>query len=174
MSGRRVTSAFCLLAGAVLAIGSRFFWTQEHSPTRDSIAVVGRRLPPLPVVDSSGNHVDLSQVVPGRRTVIAFFSSSCRTCRVVLPELHPFPDSLRLLLVSEDATNSTGEASGPGFEGVITFRDRRSVFVRSFPLSPLPTILFVDERGILRGGFAGVQGREQVQARLQKFAEGDL
>jgi hypothetical protein len=118
--------------------------------------------------------VDLSQVVPGRRTVIAFFSSSCRTCRVVLPELHPFPDSLRLLLVSEDATNSTGEASGPGFEGVITFRDRRSVFVRSFPLSPLPTILFVDERGILRGGFAGVQGREQVQARLQKFAEGDL
>jgi len=175
MSGRRrAASALCLLAGALLGLGSRCYWIRDHAPTPGSIAVSGRRLPALPVADSAGNMVDLSQLVPGRRTVIAFYSSSCHTCQVVLPELRPFPPGLRLLLVSEDAASPSRGAADAGLAGATLFHDRKSALTRSFPLTPLPTILFVDEQGVLRSFLVGAHGRDRVQAKLKAFAEGGL
>jgi hypothetical protein len=121
-------------------------------------------------VDAYGNRVDLSKALAGRRSVIAFYSASCHACRVVLPELQPFPSELSLLLVSEEA-DSFDDSGISGNGAALLFHDRYSAFARSFPMSPLPTILFVDERGILRAGLAGEQARHRVQTRLTEFAE---
>jgi hypothetical protein len=146
----------------------------HRRPAPDLIAVVGKRLPPLVVTDPAGSTVDLAKLAQGRRTVIAFYSSSCHTCQVVLPELRPFPPVLELFLVSEEARISPGGPSVLGFDRALLFHDSNSVLSRSFPMSSLPTILFVDEQSVLRGGMVGGQRRDRVRTKLQEFVEGGL
>ena len=173
ISARRALSAICLLLVLSAAAWVRFHWIPRRAPAGGSIAALGRKLPPLPVADASGRLVDLSRAVIGRRTVIAFYSASCHVCQVVLPELRPFPQALDLVLVNEESGETPGK--GPetlGFERASQFQDPDGVFFRSFPLSPVPTILFVDEHGVLRSRLIGSQGRELVQGQLWGFAEG--
>ena len=168
---RRLVSVLCLFTGMTLAGYARFFWVRGHAPTRSSIARLGRQLPALPVVDASGTEVDIGKVALGSKSIIAFYSASCHVCQAVLPELHPFPPSLRLLLVDEEAGNSIESPHGLGIGRALVFQDRNNVLARSFPMSGVPTILFVDERGVLRGGLVGQHARGLVQRRLREFAE---
>ncbi len=50
------------------------------------------------------------------------------------------------------------------------FFDRNGVLARSFAMAGLPTILLVDEGGVLRDGLVGAHGRDLVQRRLREFA----
>lgn len=168
---RRVVSGLCLLTGVVLAGYARFFWVRGHAPTPSSIARLGKALPPLPVVDISGRLVDVGKASLGSKSIIAFYSASCHVCQVVLPELQPFPPALRLLLVNEEAGNSSETPNTLGLEKALQFHDRDRVLFRSFPMSGLPTILFVDERSVLRDGLAGEHARGLVQKKLKEFAE---
>ncbi len=171
-AGGRAACGLVLLAGAVLAGHLRFFWLRSHAPSADSVARLGKELPSLPVVDASGNPVDLKAAVLGSRSVIAFYAESCRICQLVLPELKPFPPSLRLLLVNEEKHSLDDPARGPGLENARMFHDRHQVLSRSFPMCGVPTVLFVDERGVLRMGLVGQHARGLIQARLKEFAGG--
>jgi hypothetical protein len=160
-------SLLLMTALAGYAGATRF---RAHRRDSGSVARLGRQLPSLWVVDAWGNRVDLSKAAVGRRSVIAFYSASCRACQVVLPGLYPFPPELSLFLVSEGGDprdDSAGSTRAPA----LLFHDREGVFARSFPMSPLPTIVFVDERGIVRAGLAGERTRDKVQAGLKKFVE---
>jgi len=165
---RRVVSGLCLLTAMALAGYARFFWARAHAPTPGSIARLGKVLPPLLVADASGGLVDVGKASLGSKSIIAFYSASCHVCQVVLPELQPFPSTLRLLLVNEE----TGNSSQPpyGFEKALQFHDLNHVLSRSFPMSGIPTILFVDEQGVLRDGMVGEHARGLVQEKLREFA----
>ncbi len=169
-AGRRAACGLVLLAAAVLAGYVRFSCLRDHAPSTGTVAGLGKELPSLPVVDASDNPVDLKTAAMGSRSVIAFYAASCRVCQLVLPELKPFPPSLRLLLVNEDKESPPELPHGPGLEDARIFRDRDKVLSRSFPMCGVPTILFVDERGVLRIGLVGQHARGMIQARLKEFA----
>lgn len=171
MNVRRTGAGLCLLAGIALVGYARFFWASAYAPTAGSIAKLHRELPPLPVIDAAGKEVDLAKAARGAKSVIVFHSLSCPVCRTVLPELQPFPASLRLLLVTEGALNPAADRNFAGTAGALQFSDPNRVLFRSFPMSSLPTVLFVDERGYLREAWVGARARGRLAGRLIEFAD---
>lgn len=161
---RRFVAAVCLLVGIGGVAQFRFHF-DAASP--GSMVRLGRTLPPLRV-DGSGTEFDLRQVIAGRKSIIIFYSPACRICADELPALLPFPEGLRLIMVSE--TRLPGHGSPPLLPGAVFFYDRWNILQRSFATRALPTILFIDESGILRAGLVGSHPREVVQARLREFA----
>jgi hypothetical protein len=172
MAVRRLSAGLFLLASITLVGYAWFFWAGAQIPQAVAIAAIDRELPPLPVVDACGERSDLRDVARGRRSIIVFYSPSCRLCRTVLPELQPFPPSLHLLLVNEGEARPAGQEHPPGFAGALHFRDPNRVLFRSFPMSALPTVLLVDERGILRDAMVGARSHGRLAGRLIAFAVG--
>jgi len=165
---RRILSGLCLCAAILLAGYARLSWVRTHASTPALIARLNRMLPSLPVTDASGRAADVRTVVMGSRSVIAFYSPSCHVCQTVLPELRPFPATLRLVLVNEEARKSLPPQDT--MDEALEFRDSNRAFSRSFPMSGLPTILFVDEQGILRAGLVGEHARGLLRPMLKEFA----
>jgi thiol-disulfide isomerase/thioredoxin len=161
---RRLAAASCL----VLGIGGAAYMKLHFGPAAmDSLARLGKPLPSL-VVDAAGTAADLKELVAGRRSVIVFYSPTCQVCRETLPALQPFPVTLQLIMVSESSAEVDPEARR--FPQASLFFDRWNVLKRSFAIAALPTILFVDERGVLRDGMVGSYRREWVQRKLTEFA----
>lgn len=167
---RRATAATCLLLGLAVVIGLAIR-IRADAPHQNSIARIGRVLPSLPVVDGSGRVVDLSKVASGRKTIIVFYSPDCQVCEGELPELRPFPPGLGLFIVNEEDRSSSEKFNSLGLKYNAMFYDRDRVLNRSFPLAGLPTILFVDERGVLRNGLVGAHEKDLVQQKLKEFAQ---
>jgi hypothetical protein len=109
--------------------------------------------------------------VLGRRSVIVFYSDSCHSCQEVLPELLPFPRSLRLIMIDEAEGEAQDRTHTAGLETALHLRDPNRVLLRSFPMSAMPTILFVDEQGILRDALVGARARGRLQQKLIEFAD---
>ena len=162
---RRVKAATFLLVGCgiFLAIKS---WIPATGDSK-TLARIGHPLPPLRV-QLSGTAVDLRDITSGRRSVIVFYSPSCKTCRSELPSLRPFPESLLLVMVSE---SDSAKHEGLDFDDAVFCYDRWRVLTRSFAAAALPTIAFVDENGILRGGLLGSHEPGLLQRRLKEFAD---
>lgn len=158
-----------ILAGAVLAAGivaaGYLLQGEIRSAVRRPAVRLHQPLPPL-VVDRDGTDVDLADLVRGERTVVVFHSDSCRVCREMMPALEPPPRGLRLILVSaEKIAARAADGAPPG-----VYWDRHGALSRTF--AALPTILFVDEKGMLESGITGRRSREFVRERLERFASG--
>jgi len=169
MLRRRLVAASCLLAGLIAVVSAKV-WLGTHSASPQSAARIGHNLPALPVVDASGKTVDLSKLAAGEKTVIAFYSPTCHVCEQELPELLPFPKALRLVMVSESGDLKAETAQAMGLPAAGVFYDANGVLSRSFAMAGLPTILLVDERGVLRDGLVGAHARALVQRKLAAFA----
>jgi hypothetical protein len=167
---RQIISGLCLLAGIGLAVYSDFLRVRAFPPARDLTVRPGRELPHLPVVDSRGNPEDLGNASPGGKRIIVFFSPACDTCRTVLPELHSIPREIRLLLVDVGEENSSESPEILGLPGTELFRDPHGTFRRAFSVPILPTILFVDERGILLDGLVGAHALGLVQNKVRELS----
>ena len=164
-SRRRILAALCLAAAAVAAVFLRIQLAPGSAETMLR-ARIGHPLPALTVENSEGT-VDLGKWVTGTRSVIVFYSPACETCKRALPALQPFPDSLRLILINESPDEAGKEL--PGSPGAAYFHDRQKSLSRLFAVPALPTILFVDESGILRDGIAGFYRRAFVQQKLENY-----
>jgi thiol-disulfide isomerase/thioredoxin len=163
---RRFSAALCLVIGTGVAVYLAK-WIHFASADPQSLARLDQPLPPL-VVDASGVDVDLRKFAAGIRCVIVFYSPSCHVCREILPALQPFPASLRLIMVNESTEPEDPKVTG--FPGAALFHDRWRVLSRSFAMPTLPTIIFMDEEGILRDGLVGSHERRFVQQKLKEFA----
>ncbi|MGH9898534.1 MAG: TlpA family protein disulfide reductase, partial [Pyrinomonadaceae bacterium] len=106
----RIIAALCLLVGAIaiINVGLRI---RNHTPRQSSIARIDKTLPSLPVVDVTGRVLDVSKIGLGTRTIIIFYSPSCKVCERELPKLQPFPSNLRLVMVNEETEGSTEKFS---------------------------------------------------------------
>lgn len=160
-----------LLAGAVLAAGivaaGYLLQGEIRSAVRRPPVRLHKPLPPL-VVDRDGTDVDLADLLRGERTVVVFHSPSCRVCREMMPALDPLPPGLRLVLVRSGKEEARAADGAP--RGLDACWDRHGDFARAFVA--LPTLLFVDERGVLVSGITGRRSREFVRERLERFASG--
>ena len=165
-SRRRIAAALCLLIGTSVVAYTKI-WVHFRSARAHSVARVGKPLPSL-TVEASGIAIDLKECIAGRRSVIVFYSPSCRTCKEELPALLPFPATLRLILVNESRARDSSDILG--FSGVPLLNDRWGVLSRSFGIRGIPTMIFVDENGILRDGLVGSHKRTLVQEKLKEFA----
>jgi hypothetical protein len=163
---RRIAAALCLIAAIVAAIFLRIQLAPGSVDTK-LLARIGHPLPAL-IVEGSEGVADLGKLAPGTRSIIVFYSPSCKTCERVLPALQPFPSLLRLILVNESPDE--GSEAWSGFPDAVHFYDRQKILSRLFAAPALPTILFVDESGILRDGIVGFYQRAYVQRKLQDFA----
>jgi hypothetical protein len=168
---RRFLSGLLLIVGLVLAAYGKWQAARDFTPLAGGRAILGRQLPVFPVTDDSGKDVDLAAAVLGKRSIIAFYSASCSSCRRTLPELNPLPPNLNLVLVNEEAGSSVDIRTVPGFDKAWLFHDRSRVLARALPLAAIPTILFVDEAGILRDGLMGRQAPGSIRSKLARFAE---
>jgi len=166
---RRILAGIVLLGGAVAAV-ALFLWIRPLVPRSTSIARIGAILPAFPVVDRSGRVVDASKARLGKRTIIVFYSPSCDVCRSELPKLQPIPPGLDLIMIDISGSPSE-EADSSGFHCDALFHDRDRVFERSFSMTSLPTVLFVDERGVLDAALAGEHPRDLVRDKLTGFAK---
>ncbi len=169
MAVRRAGSVLLLVAALALA-GYAKFRAASFRQTGSRVARLNRELPPLPVIDSDGREVELGKVSRGSKSVIVFYSPSCPICRAVLPELRSFPGSLKLLLVREEAGERAGSREAFSIANALHFIDSNRVLLRSFPMSAVPTVLFVDEAGFLREAWVGSRVRGHLAARISAFA----
>jgi hypothetical protein len=160
---RRIIAALCLSAVVAAAVFLGI-WVDPGSENAKPLARIHAPLPPLTVENSEGA-VDLNAFISGKRSVIVFYSPSCEACKKVLAALHPIPDALHLILVNESP-----DESGSGFRDAAQFHDRRRMVSQFFAAAALPTILFVDEAGVLRDGIVGLYGRGFIQRKLKNFA----
>lgn len=165
---KRLTAAFALLVG-IAAFGGLVLQIRARSPRPESVARVGRALPVIPVTDASGQVWDVSKAGIGAKTIIVFYSTTCDVCEKELPKLRPFPPGLRLIMVNE-VDNSSDEIDRLGLPYTGLFHDRDRVF-KKLSFSPaLPTILFVNEQGVLSGALVGEHSPEVLQGKLMDFA----
>jgi len=137
----------------------------------NSVARVGHVAPELRVRLEDGSDARLSSLLQGRRTVVVFHSPECGVCVLTLPALEPFPASLQRFMVDVSGNlAATGRipATGPRYLAA-----DRPIVQRLFPFSGLPTIVFVDESGVIRAGLAGSQPPGRIQKELLAFANGD-
>jgi hypothetical protein len=162
---RRILAALGLAAAMVAA--GYFLWIRVQSTSPQSRARINRPLPPL-VVASAGAEVDLRAFAAGARRVIVFYSPACHICKEVLPSLQPFPSNLRLIMVTESSDPNDPDIAG--LPATALFYDRWRVLSRVFSAAALPTFLFVDGSGVLRGGLVGRHERLFVQQKLKEFA----
>ena len=162
----RVLAAALLIV--VVAVGVALA-LRAHVPRRSAAVRIGSILTALPVVDSSGSLIDAAKTGSGKKTIIIFYSPSCEICHSELPKLQPVPAGLRLVMINVSGAFSE-QANTGGLEYDAMFYDRDRVFERSFPMPALPTVLFVDEQGVLIAALAGAHQREVVQRKLSEFA----
>jgi hypothetical protein len=165
-SRQRIFAALCLAAAVVAAVFLRIQLAPGSAET-SSLACIGHPLPALTVESSEGT-VDVGKLTAGARSVIVFYSPACETCERALPALRPFPDTLRLILVNESPDEAGKELSG--FPGAAYFSDRQKILSKLFAVPALPTILLIDESGILRDGIVGSYRRAFIQQKLENFA----
>jgi len=168
MNLRRSLSALVLLVLATLTVGAA--WKVRHKiPRRDSLVRVGQPLPSLVVFDRMGKAFDLSAMEPGKRRVVIFYSPSCDVCQKELPELSPFPPELTAIYVKEEKEHAPVDDPF-GMEATNRLTDRNDVLKRAFMIPGLPTVLFIDEHGIVRDGLVGAHATGSAHQKLEQFA----
>jgi hypothetical protein len=165
---KRLAAALALLTGMAV-IGGLLLQIRAHVPRTESVARVGRTLPAIPIADESGQVLDVAKVALGTKTVIVFYSTACDVCQKELPNLRPFPAALRLIMVNEGASSSE-EIDRLGLPYTRHFYDRDRIFERLSLHPGLPTILLVDEQGVLRDALVGAHSADVVRERSTKFA----
>ena len=91
-------------------------------------------------------------------------------CQRELPNVRPFPNALRLVLVR--ITDETIDPFAQWPEVHRSLVDRDAAFRRAIPLAGVPLRLFVDERGVLRDALIGDRGKATLREHLERFARG--
>ncbi len=166
LSKRWFAAVFLLLLTLLALVVWRNFFLQTHRIVAH--VKVNSLLPALKVFDGKGHMVDLSVQGYGHRRVIAFYAVDCHVCQETLPELHPFPKNLTLQMVSERDLSRIPEQNLPTLPDQLYF-DRDDILSAAVPLASLPTILFVDEKDVVRDASVGLRDRDSLQAKLHAF-----
>ena len=136
---------------------------------------VGEAAPDLLMIGPDGVPVRLSQF-RGQPIWLNFWGSWCPPCRAELPDIEMayralVPSGVRLIALSIDQSRQEAtdfaRANGATFP-VYNIPDR-SFFRAEYDLRNVPTHLFIDADGMIRGVIAGSLGREAVLEKVQGF-----
>lgn len=125
-----------------------------------------------------GTPVRLSEL-RGRPTLINFWATWCGSCLAELPEFKAFQeeigtDRLNVLAINlgEDASTAQGfidELQAHGFRFAV---DPTLVVADAYAVYGLPTSVFLDADGVVRGIYAGHLRRQELEAFVAAAASG--
>lgn len=172
MAIRRVF-AVIVLGILVSAIAGFALKLRTVVPRHSTLVAIGKPLPSLPVTDPQGRHVDIASISAGKKRVVVFYAPTCDACQKELPELSPFPSQLALVMIREGETADVGSSTSE-WRNTIRYSDKERAFNRAFVMPALPTILFVDERGIVLSGLIGTHPTAITRGELAKLAGAKL
>lgn len=137
----------CAALRPSLASGQFFFMENEN---------IGKPVPDFTLPTLSGQKVNLTQFLNGKRGIIFFWATWCPHCRAALDELNRDKDkiaqeNIQLVLVDvgedEAAVRKYLERNKINFE---VFLDQKNSLAEDYGLIGIPTFYFVDEKGIVK------------------------
>ena len=142
---------------------------QQYMPS------VGETAPDVLMIGPDGVPVWLSSF-RGQPVWLNFWGSWCPPCRSELPDIQEAyvdlaPRGVRLIALSidqpRDQATEFARANGATFP--VYNVPSRSLFRDAYDLRNVPTHLFIDAEGVIRGVIAGSLGRDAVLARIEGF-----
>lgn len=122
---------------------------------------VGASAPPFALTDDTGGSVSLSGLTSDGPAVLAFFKTTCPTCRLAFPVIGEladrFGDHLPVVAVSQDPLGKARPwLDELGFVGPVLDDASGGYEVSAaFELEAVPTIVVVDQDGTVRQVVAG-------------------
>ena len=135
---------------------------------------VGKLLPSIPVVSLERQRVLFDSVID-RKCVLIFFSVSCPPCRqeiVSLNMLYPeFKDSLRIIAISLSSFSDTFrfiDIVGISFP---VFIDTAHTSAKVLHINAVPTILFINNRGVLADYRTGEIDIRRLRSIISNFVK---
>jgi thiol-disulfide isomerase/thioredoxin len=161
--------AVSVLALVVCAIVGFTLKLRAVAPRKSTLVAIGSPLPNLLVSTPQGQKVGIASISEGKKRVVVFYAPTCEACQKELPELTPFPPQLDLVMIRE-GESADGNAFRSEWPNTIRYIDTDKSFNRAFVMPALPTILFVDERGIVQSGLIGTHHSSVTRRELAKFA----
>jgi len=139
---------------------------------------VGAPAPDFVLVDLHGDSARLSQF-RGHAVVLKFWASWCPTCRTEMPELLAARDAHRdvgLVVLTVDSDERPSHISRylakiPGVEDLPVLLDGNRRVQDLYRIMLLPTTMFIDSAGIVRGIHAGALEADSLVAGLRDVLE---
>jgi peroxiredoxin len=122
----------------------------------------GARAPEFAATTVDGQARSLADLL-GARSVVAFFSVSCRPCRTQLPKFadfaRTFPGSPAQVLAVVTGDPALAGEFADGLEGAasVIVEPRNGPVSTAFSLTAWPVFYVLDERGHIQAGAPGVQ-----------------
>jgi hypothetical protein len=165
LQDRGIGAALILILGIIGLVG--ILQLYAHLTTPHSLARLNQPIPSI-MMENAGTYQNLKKYLEGTRCVLVFYSPACRICKEVVPYLYPLPKGLRLILINESSNKE--DTLIAQFPKADRLQDPHRTLAQTFPTLSLPTILLIDERGILRDGLAGRHQRNFIQQKLNNFA----
>jgi len=136
---------------------------------------VGDVAPDLLMIGPDGVPVRLSDL-RGQPVWLNFWGSWCPPCRSELPDIEMAyrnlaPRGVQLIALSIDQTRqeATEFALANGATFPVYNVPSRTLFQADYDLRNVPTHLFIDAEGVIRGVIAGSLGREAVLEKVTDF-----
>jgi len=134
---------------------------------------VGSPAPDFTLSDLQGDSTRLSQW-RGHPVVLKFWASWCPTCRTEIPELlaareaHVHDGLVVLTVDSDDKASRIPKflSTIPGSDGLPVLLDPKRRVQGQYRIPLLPTTMFIDSTGVVRGIHAGALSREDLEAGL--------
>lgn len=156
--------------------GSRQFLSAEEPFTAQEAPKLGYLAPAIKLTALDGNTYSL-QDFSGKPTLLNFWATWCPSCRAEMSALQAFYEQhqgqLQVVGINWGEHASSIEKFLEGLK--VTFPtlldDRGTAFV-SYQLTGVPTSLFLDAAGVIRGIWLGPMTDAELQAGFARFVEG--
>ena len=129
---------------------------------------------------TSSNKLLESQALMGQVVLIDFWATWCGPCMKQMPNLKKLyekwsPEGLTIFGVSFDKSSAAAEAAYREFEVpwelhvIPGDEDNRRLWAEATRITDIPTILLIDQSGILRAQLTGDQIEEELDTRIAEF-----
>lgn len=177
-SGRARTRIWALWALPVAAVTvlALLLYTARESGAHGVGVQVGARAPGFSLPVLQGGRVSLTSL-RGRPVILDFFTSWCQACRDEAPSLEALyrEEHGRIAVVGVDMTVSEPDPTGVDLFAQtfgITFPillDRTGAVSDTYQVQTIPTVMFLDGGGVIRGTASGDLSHSQLASGILPY-----
>ncbi len=136
-------------------------------------AEIGQNAPKISAKQLDGNAF-ASNLMQDKAVVLAFFKNGCASCIKDLPKLNTMakeqPDKLVVLAINALDTKEViaDMAKRFGWDSMIVLKDELAITSKRYGVAVTPTLILLDEQGIIRARIVGERPWETTEKILHK------
>lgn len=134
---------------------------------------LGRALPDAAIfsIDGTNRQALSTREWSGKLTLVEFWATWCKVCRKASARLEKLarrnPDILRVAALSSESPMHLQAWTKKNETGYRVYSDATRALFEKLSIEVLPTFIFVDEKGIIRGAWVGYRDLDQVETFLE-------